>query len=72
MSETQSKIMGALTIMPEIDQVRVWEFIQACFGNNDELTTEEIQIIQAYLAGNEEHQAVIDFSEAKEKWLANE
>jgi len=72
MSETQSKIMGALTVLPEIDQMRVWEFIQACFGNNDELTTEEVQVIRAYMAGEEEHQAVIDFDTAKEKWLADE
>ena len=72
MSETQSKIMGALTVLPEIDQLRVWEFIQACFGNNDELTAEEVQVIKAYMDGDAEHQAVIDFDVAKEKWLADE
>jgi len=72
MSETQSKIMGALTVLPEVDQLRIWEFIQACFGNDDALTAEEIQVIQAYMAGDEAHQATIDFDTAKEKWLADE
>ena len=72
MSETQFKIMGALTVLPEIDQMRVWEFIQACFGNNDELTPEEIQAIHGYMNGDEEHQAVIDFDVAKKKWLTDD
>lgn len=72
MSETQSKIMGALTVLPEVDQLRVWEFIQTCFGNDEQITPEEVQVIQSYLSGDTDYQPTIDFDKAKEKWLADE
>ena len=36
---------------------------------NEALTEDEIQAIQGYMSGDEEHQATIDFDEASKRWL---
>ena len=69
MTETQSKIMGALTVLSELDQLQVWEFIKNSFGQEESLTLDEHLAIKAYLSGDSVHQATIDFDSVKGRWL---
>ncbi|MCL1924610.1 MAG: hypothetical protein FWF50_03400 [Defluviitaleaceae bacterium] len=43
MSEIQSKIVGAITVLPENGRKQVWDFIQDVFGTEDNLSEEEIE-----------------------------
>ena len=72
MSETHYKIMGALTVLPEVEKVHIWDFIQSLFAKNESLTMDEVIAIEGYLAGKPEYTESVSFEEASKRWLADD
>ena len=69
MSEIQSKILGALTVMPEHCQQQVCDFINREFGTYDDepLTENEIKAIEGYMNGDPEYQPDISLEDFKKE-----
>ena len=67
MSNVKERIIGAVTIMNEKDAQKVWDLIQSAFllNNVEEVPPEpdEIEIIEAYKAGDPEYQPCISHAD---------